>query len=469
MIPKHDTIVIGGGVAGLACALLRARHDERVVVVEQSPHVSPALSGFARQGTYLDSGFHYVGSMGPEGLTRHLLQELGLTGALNGAVRMPDTVDHVRFLKPAFDFCFPQGWEALERDLGHAFPTEGDSVKSFLAEVRSLWEQSRTLFLRDHDRSLGTLFLSAGRSLQEVLDGCTGNPVLQGLLSSHGILYGAVPRETSLLFHSQIVGSYYESACLIQGGGRAWVEVFTKALGEANVELLCGRKVARICLDDRGAFTAVELETGERMPADRCISTIHPKLMLEMVPNTFSPAYRRRIRELEETPSAVVLYGRCPAASFVGNLIVAGEPSEMPDWMLLPVEKRPLFISSPLGKGGVSVICPARLADVPDSARAVDYQDWKRGLADRLMKRLSSCAHDLVGDFELLEVATPLTFRDRLGSPDGGLYGVKHRLVDMPLLPRTAAKGLYLSGQAVAAPGVLGVLCASFLTESCIS
>ena len=89
-------------------------------------------------------------------------------------------------------------------------------------------------------------------------------------------------------------------------------------------------------------------------------------------------------------------------------------------------------------------------------------------LADRLMKRLSSCAHDLIGSFELLDVATPFTFRDRLGSPEGGLYGVKHRIVDMPLLPRTSAQGLYLSGQAVVAPGVLGVLCASFLTESCI-
>jgi all-trans-retinol 13,14-reductase len=83
--------------------------------------------------------------------------------------------------------------------------------------------------------------------------------------------------------------------------------------------------------------------------------------------------------------------------------------------------------------------------------------------------RLSDCASDQVGPFELLDVATPLTFQDRLNSPEGGLYGVKHRLADMPLLPRTAMKGLYLSGQAVVAPGVLGALCAAFLTESCIT
>ncbi len=93
------------------------------------------------------------------------------------------------------------------------------------------------------------------------------------------------------------------------------MEALEKALGHAGVEWQCDRKVSRICLHDTGGFAAVELETGERLAGERCISTIHPKLMLEMVPpHAFSPAYRQRVRTLEETPSAVVLYGRCPAA-----------------------------------------------------------------------------------------------------------------------------------------------------------
>ncbi len=476
-IPKYDTIVIGGGVSGLACALLRARRGDRVAIVERSPRLSPTLEGFVRWGTYMDSGFHYAGSIGHDGLLRHLLHKLGLAGLLDGAVRSLETVDRVRFLRPAFDFSFPQGWERLEQRLCHAFPADCQGAKSFLAEVRALWEQGRAAFVRDRAKSLGTLFAGGGGSLQEALDRCTGNPVLQGLLSSHAILYGTLAKETSLLFHSQVAGSYYESAGVIEGGGRAWVEAFQEALCDAGVELMCARKVSRIHLDELRGFAAVELETGERLSADRCISTAHPKLTLEMVPpNAFTPAYRRRVRELEETPSAVVLYGRCPSASFSGNLILADEPHTIAEWMRLPVEARPLFVSSPGGTAtsGVSVICPATLADVPgngdcgDRRRPAGYYDWKMGLGDRLVRRLAGYAHDLVGSFELLDVATPLTFRDRLSSPEGGLYGVKHRLVDLPLLPRTSVKGLYLSGQAVVAPGVLGALCASFLTESCI-
>jgi all-trans-retinol 13,14-reductase len=487
-IPKWDTIIIGGGVAGLTCALLRARRGDHVLVVERSGHLSPALYGFVRKGTYMESGFHYAGSLGPEGLARPLLHELGLIELLNGAVQIPDAIDHVRFLKPAFDFSFPQGWEPLAQDLCRVFPSDSQAVRSFLTQVQSLWEQSRDLFRRHHGRNPGGSSPSVGRgppthlfalgtprSLQEALDGCTGNPVLRSLLQVHGTLYGASAQETSLLFHSQVVGSYYESAALVQGGGRAWVEAFAGALRDAGVEWKCGGEVARICLDPEGEFTAVELETGERLPAARCISTIHPKLMLDLVPShAFSPAYRKRVRALEETPSAVVLYGRCHAANFSGNLYLASEPRTLSDWMALPVEERLLFVSLPPGGGGASVICPARLADVPgggvpgNAARSSDYRDWKGRLTDRLMDRLSCYAHDLVGDFEPLDMATPLTFRDRLHSPEGGLYGIKHRITDMPLLPRTGVKGLYLSGQAVTAPGVLGALCAGFLTETCI-
>jgi all-trans-retinol 13,14-reductase len=475
-IPKWDTIVIGGGVAGLTCALLAERRGEHVLVVERSGHLSPALYGFVRKGTYVDSGFHYAGSVGTEGLARHLLHELGLVEFLDGAVQIPDAIDHVRFLKPAFDFSFPQSWEPLAQNLCRVFPSDSRGVRSFLTQVRSLWEQSRDLFRHNRGRTLGGSFPRVGRSLQEALDNCAGNPVLRGLLRVHGVLYGACAQETSLLFHSQVVGSYYESAGLVRGGGRAWVEAFGRALCDAGVEWKCGGEVAHIHLNPAGEFAAVELETGERLAADRCISTIHPKRMLEIVPsNAFSPAYRKRVLALEETPSAVVLYGRCHAASFSGNLYLASELRTLSDWRLLPVEERPLFVSLPPGGSGASVICPACPADVPgggadrNCTRSADYRDWKGRLTDRLMERLSCYAHDLVGDFEPLDMATPLTFRDRLGSPEGGLYGIKHRMMDMPLLPRTRVEGLYLSGQAVVAPGVLGALCAGFFTDSCIA
>ena len=473
-ISKYDTIVIGGGISGAVCALLRARKGEKVAVIECSATLSPTLNGFVRRGIYIDSGFHYVGSMGNDGLLQYLLNELGIAGLLNGAIHTVDTVDHIRFLKPVFDFVFPQGWELLEESLCGTFPADSEGIKRFLAQVRTLSLQSRAALVQNSGHNLETLFAGDGCSVKDAIDRCTSNPVLCGLLGCHGILYGTVAKETSMLFHSQVVGSYYDSACFIEGGGRTLVNILEKTLRDENVDIICSQKVCRIHLDEQGAFASAELQTGDMLSANKCICTTHPKMMLEMVPQkAFSPAYRHRIQRLEETASAVVLYGCCPSSSFTGNLILANEPHEFADWLSLPLEERPLFISSPMktATSSVSVICPATLTDIPcngDNAsrrRPKGYKDWKKKVADRLIHRILTCAGDLLGGFELLDVATPLTFRDRLNSPEGGLYGVKHRLEDMPLLPRTAVKGLYLSGQAVVSPGVLGVICASFLTE----
>jgi all-trans-retinol 13,14-reductase len=473
-IPKYDTIIVGGGISGAVCALLRARKGEKVAVVERSPYLSPTLNGFVKHGIYMDSGFHYVGSVGHDGLLRYLLGELGIDNLLNKASQTSEAVDHVRIMKPAFDFLFPQGWEAIEQSFCNAFPADKENIKRFLAEVKQLSEQGRASLIQKGGTSFDVLFGSGRCSLKESIDRCTSNPVLAGLLSCHAILYGMVPAETSMMFHSQIVGSYYESACFIDGGGRALVEVFEKTLRDANIDIICGRKVSRINLDDKEAFASVELETSDRLAADRCICTTHPKTMLGMMPEkAFSPAYRKRIGRLEETSSAVVLYGRCSSSSFKGNLILANEPHEFVDWAGLKLEERPLFISSPAktSTSSVSVICPAALTEIPCNGENVNgrrpkgYKEWKNNVADRLIRRISDCVKDLLGNFELLDIATPLTFRDRLNSPEGGLYGIKHRIMDLPLLPRTAVKGLYLSGQAMVAPGVLGALCSSFLTE----
>ena len=75
------------------------------------------------------------------------------------------------FRRPAFDFSFPQGWEPIEQALCRAFPSESQGLKSFLTQVRALWEQTRTLFVRHRNKNPEAAFPSVGRSLQETLDG----------------------------------------------------------------------------------------------------------------------------------------------------------------------------------------------------------------------------------------------------------------------------------------------------------
>ena len=53
--------------------------------------------------------------------------------------------------------------------------------------------------------------------------------------------------------------------------------------------------------------------------------------------------------------------------------------------------------------------------------------------------------------------------RDFCGSPEGGLYGVKHRVGQYNPLPATRMRGLFLAGQAIGGAGLLGAVMSAFL------
>ncbi len=72
---------------------------------------------------------------------------------------------------------------------------------------------------------------------------------------------------------------------------------------------------------------------------------------------------------------------------------------------------------------------------------------------------------------DILDIATPLTIRDWVNSPDGSAYGVlrsSSQILATSMLNRTAVKGLYLAGQNVMAPGIIGTIMGSFSTVKLI-
>ena len=66
---------------------------------------------------------------------------------------------------------------------------------------------------------------------------------------------------------------------------------------------------------------------------------------------------------------------------------------------------------------------------------------------------------------EIIDIFTPLTIRDWVNSPEGSAYGVmrsSEQMLSAALLNRTSLRGLFLAGQSVLSPGVLGTILGSF-------
>ena len=88
--------------------------------------------------------------------------------------------------------------------------------------------------------------------------------------------------------------------------------------------------------------------------------------------------------------------------------------------------------------------------------RPQSYYDWKRRVMSRMQTYIEARAPGMAGSWRILEAATPLTLRQWGYGGTGSLYGVRHSIETMPLLPVTRVPGLFLAGQSILLPGILG-------------
>jgi len=99
-----------------------------------------------------------------------------------------------------------------------------------------------------------------------------------------------------------------------------------------------------------------------------------------------------------------------------------------------------------------------------NAKRATGYNDWKSREADRLLNSAHQYLPELTSTFNTITVSSPLTFRDELFYPRGAVYGVRHGNDQFQVESRTKIPGLFLSGQNILMPGLIGASLAAVIT-----
>lgn len=470
----YDSIVIGAGLSGLSCALLLARSGRRVLVLEQHAQPAPVVRGFKRAGSYFDSGFHYAGGLGEGGAFRPLFQHLGLADKLKLFPFATQGFDCLHLANTGERFALPVGFANLKRELGQRFPQAASQIERYFDEIEKKWSDFPYL---DLDVNIEDFSIESvhGASLASRLESFAEHPQLQSLLSMHSLLYGIDPTEASTTLNAQVAGSYYHSVHGIAGGGKALIDAYLELLKEAGAEVRCRAEVTRVSIQN-GAVAGVQLAGGEELSAGEVVATINPTLLPRLLPDgVLRPAYLKRLRNLRQTISAYIFFGKteCPVAALQNrNLFVQPQAGIFTAAIELPLEERGFYLAA-ADQGneagcGVIGIVPADFAEVAEfsaekNQRSAGYGERKRQLAERLKKMFVGSCPELAG-LELLELATPLTLRDYSNAPQGAIYGVGRYIGQYNPHPVTRLPGLFLSGQAIAAPGLMGTVVAAYLT-----
>ncbi|WP_031388638.1 phytoene desaturase family protein [Desulfonatronum thiodismutans] len=479
---KFDHVVIGSGISGLVCAVILGQKGFRVAVVEKADQPAPLLRGFSRGGIQFDTGFHYTGAYGPGEVLDVYFRYLGIE---NGLTKIPydaDCFDAARFPRDDLSFAFPQGYNQLRQRLHENFPREKEGIDAYLRIVADEFGRSPHLNLDLPIDAIGAFNPLHEQSVATCLSELFRDARLRALLSLHFLLYGVEPDQASMALHAQVCGSMYQSVHGIKGGGKSLAAALTRRLEELDVVLLTGRGVERIEFAS-GQCRGVVLEDGEMIQTETCISSIHPCTLLSMVDEAaFRPVTRRRFQTYEETTSGFMFSAAVKAFPKIldrKNLFLC------PDLDLdgycrpeRPIEERPFFLAAAGTKNGspargLILLCPASMEEMRPwlhsgpRDRPESYRAMKRELMERVQAHASRAVPE-IGDMTMLDCATPLTFRDWVNVPSGSLYGIKQHHGQISPSPLTKIKGLYLTGQALTGPGILGATISAFLTSGFI-
>ncbi len=472
----QKVLIIGSGIGGLSTAIILAGLGFEVTVLEKNRRPGGLLRSYTRDGIECEVGVHYLGSLDRGQILRRFFDYLGVTDKIP-VTRMGENGIIDRYLFKPVDgqpavFDLPPGMDRFEEQLRATFPDEQKQIDEILRPIRKAGEQLHALDFLDtagNDFSL----LDQCRSLGEILDKLQVSPRLRSVLAIASSWIGVPLGDCPAFYHNMALASYISSSWRLNCSGSTMADVLAERLRELGGTIRTEAHVEQIRVQAK-VVTGLELSSGEELTGATIIGAVHPKVVLDMLPGkgAVRPSYRQRITGIQDTHGIFSVHARInadahPEIPYNIFKIDTDKDGNVPDLRYYQIRK-----SARYGTNLLSILTSGRdelwtpWTETGTGRRGQEYVTAKMNLAGQLICE----AEELLGpfkDLKILDAYTPLTLRDWVNSPGGSAYGVQRSASQMlatALLNRTSVKGLYLAGQSVMAPGIIGTIMGSFST-----
>jgi len=476
---NNKALIIGSGIGGLSMAIILSKLGFDVTVIEKNRAPGGMLRSYVRRGIHCNVGVHYMGALDKGQVLRRLFDYLGITENLP-LIRMgvDGPVDRYYFTN-AFDgprqFDMPVGLDAYEATLKAVFQKEKRAIDGFMVLLRKSAEELDRLEFLFRNLSPADL-IDQTEPLWSVLNqlGCSSG--LKSVLSVPSVWIGVPPPLCPQFYHTMTLASYLFSAWRLESNGAHMVKQLVQRLTDLGGSVICGQAVRHINVHG-GITTGLTLENGEQYDAPLVVGTVHPNVVLGLLGSEkIKPSYRRRISGLENTDGMFGVNALVPTANhkpiphnvFSMKADTDGTVNDVIYTQLRPSGRPESLLLTLITRGHDELWHPWNKTRT--GYRGAGYEAAKMALAHDLIQKIEPITNQLKG-LEVIDTYTPLTIRDWVNSPNGSAYGVMRsdrQMLSAALLNRTAVKGLYLAGQSVMAPGILGTILGSLVTAKFI-
>ena len=502
---RWDAIIIGSGIGGLACAAALSKTGHKVLVLEQHAVAGGLTHTFRRGGYRWNIGVHYIGEMGPGDKARAVLDWLSDGGVAMASIG--ETYDTMHF-PDGMEVRFRQPEAALKQELKTRFPGSDGEIDGWFGALAAA-ERSGLAVLKEralpglasrlhaawHRREIDEW---CGATTAEVLARLVAEPRLSAVLGSQWLDYGGPPSQSSFAMHSIVTRNYLNGAYYPVGGARAFAAALVPVIEKTGGAVRADAQVTELAISS-GKVTGVVLKNGEQLSAAHVVSGIGARnTVVRLLPGTmWYSDWAEEIASFGPSPCHIALY-----LGLQGDIRAAGATTSN-RWFHASWDIEHGFWEDPGGKGSVPptvfVSFPSlkdpghepgqrqlhtaevvvltkwdRFGPWEDSKhghRPVAYESLKEAIEHNLLDLFRQRFPLIAPMIRYHEISTPLSTAAFTNARQGAMYGLEttpRRFLAHSLRAKTPVPGLFLAGQDVTTPGVVGAMMGGMFAAAAI-
>ena len=484
---KYDIVIIGSGMGGLVCADILSKDGYKVCVIEKNKQIGGCLQTYVRDKVIFDSGVHYLGGLSKGQNLYQIFKYLGIIDKLKLQPLANEVFDKILIENDIEEYAFAQGYDNFIQTLLKYFPDEEIAIRKYCDKIKEVCALF-PLYNLQPGGNFNDKIEALSIDTQSFMDSITQNQKLQAVLLGNNMLYVLQAHKTPFYVHAMILNSYIESSYKCIDGGSVIGKYLAENIRNQGGEILRNKEVVKLIVEDN-RVKGVQLQDDTVIEADRFISNLHPARTFELTDSSLiKNVHRNRINQLENSIGAFIINIVLKKESFLyqkhnsyyhkeGRIWDMGNHNET-DWPLCYA----LFFSASSKikeyAESVTIIAYMKYSEVSqwettfntvsaEQYRGEDYDAFKKLKAEKVIDLVEERFPGLKSSIHQYYTATPLSYRDYIGNPEGAMYGiVKDSSNPMKsfISPKTPISNLYLTGQNLNLHGILGASMSGLVT-----
>jgi len=488
LMNEYDVVIIGSGLGGLASGVILAKEGYKVCVLEKNKQIGGTLQTFARDKVIFDSGIHYVGGLN-EGQTLYkLFKYLGIMHKLKMAKMDENAYDVVSFNDEQKEYHYAQGYDRFIENLVADFPEEECAIRKYCEVIQDVCSKFPMYNLKPGNYADTASMLEL--DTKTFLESITSNKRLQNVLAGTNLLYAGQAYKTPLYVHALIINHYTDSSWRFVNGGSQIGKHLAHEIYTRGGVIKKHTKVVRLVEED-GLMRYAETESGERYYGKQFISNAHPHKTMEMTSSELiKKVFRNRVKNIENSISTFYVNVVFKKNAFLYHNRNYYHFAIDDAWTAMDYtdENWPLGFALFFGVSPktttyaetATIMGYMKFDDVKkwehthnivsqEENRGEDYEQFKKEKSELLLDLVEKRFPGFKNSVDKYYSASPLTWRDYIGTDDGSMYGfVKDYREPLKTFfsPRTKIPNFFLTGQNLNLHGVLGVTVSAVVTCS---